>query len=372
VRVVELSLRDVRTYERARVQLGSGLTIVTGRNGAGKTNLLEGLYFACTGRSCRTNNDRELIRFDAPAARAEAVVEGTHGRHRISAAIERAGTKRVAIDGATADAHATMKVRPAVCVFLPDRLELVKGGPSLRRAHLDQVVSALYPARAAARREYGKALAQRNALLGRVRSGASPRTALTAWTGQLARAGMELMRGRELTVEQLSGPFSRWAEALGLEGGAELSYAPRSHATDAAELAAELEERLDADLERGFTGHGPHRDELRMDLAGRPLRAYGSQGQQRMALLALLMAEREALSEARGAPPLMLLDDVTSELDAGRRERLVEALRSGGQALLTATEPGQIPGAQQADVVRLAVTDGRVLADAPISGAAVA
>ena len=163
----------------------------------------------------------------------------------------------------------------------------------------------------------------------------------------------------------LAEPFADHAEALGLEGGAELTYRPRSAAETAEALAAELAERVDSDLERGFTGHGPHRDELVLKRAGRELRTYGSRGQQRLGLLSLLLAERGVLAEERGAAPLMLLDDVTSELDSLRRERLVEALREGGgQSVIATTDLGHVPGGEDEDVVRLSVAEGRVAEEA--------
>ena len=159
----------------------------------------------------------------------------------------------------------------------------------------------------------------------------------------------------------LAEPFATHAEALGLEGGAELTYRPRSRAETAEALAAELAERTDSDLERGFTGHGPHRDELVLKRAGRELRTYGSRGQQRLGLLALLLAERGVLAAERGAAPLMLLDDVTSELDSLRRERLVEALREGGgQSVIATTDLGHVPGGDDEDVVHLTVAEGTV------------
>ncbi|MGH2848507.1 MAG: DNA replication/repair protein RecF, partial [Thermoleophilaceae bacterium] len=140
---------------------------------------------------------------------------------------------------------------------------------------------------------------------------------------------------------------------LGLPRPAELSYRPRSAAADAPGLAAELRERRPADLERGFTAHGPHRDELRLQLEGAPLRAYGSQGQQRTALLALLFAEREVLASRRRRSPLMLLDDVMSELDTERRDLLAGLLRESGQAVVTATEPEHVPDAGEDEIVRV-------------------
>jgi DNA replication and repair protein RecF len=360
--VTRLRLRDFRTYASAEVDLGERLTVVHGPNGAGKTNLLEGLYFGCTGRSCRTSNEREVVRFDAPAARVEVAGRDRDGEHELSVGFQPGEAKRFRVDGAPAERLIDAPHRPLVSVFLPDRLELVKGPPALRRAHLDQLVAALWPARAATRRAYSKALAQRNALLARVRAGAS-RSALAAWDQELARHGIALRDDRAAAVELLRERFAIAAGELGMAGEAELRYRPRSRAADAAELAAELAERVDSDLERGFTTHGPHRDDVALLRDGRELRAYGSQGEQRLALLALLLAERAALQDERGAPPLLLLDDVMSELDADRRERLVERLRVG-QSVVTTTDLAHVPGVEEEDVVRLRVEGGAVLTEA--------
>jgi DNA replication and repair protein RecF len=356
--VTRLRLRDFRTYASAEVDLGERLTIVHGPNGAGKTNLLEGLYFGCTGRSCRTSNEREVVRFDAPAARVEVEGRDRDGEHELSVGFQPGEAKRFRVDGAPAERLIDAPHRPLISVFLPDRLELVKGPPALRRAHLDQLVAALWPARAATRRSYSQALAQRNALIARVRAGV-PRSALAAWDLELARHGIALRDDRAAAIELLRERFAVAAAELGLAGAVELRYRPRSRAATAEELAAELGERVDSDLERGFTGHGPHRDDVALLRDGRELRAYGSQGEQRLALLALLLAERAALHEERGAPPLLLLDDVMSELDADRRERLVERLRVG-QAVVTTTDLAHVPGAEEDDVVRLRVQGGRV------------
>jgi DNA replication and repair protein RecF len=246
-------------------------------------------------------------------------------------------------------------------VFLPDRLELVLGAPALRRSHLDQVVAALWPSRAATRRAYSAALAQRNALLAGIRAGRASRASLPAWDAELSRHGMALMADRAATVERLAPRFAEHAAGLGLEGRVELGYRPRSKAADAEGLATELAERVDGDLERGFTGHGPHRDDLAFKREGRELRAYGSRGQQRLGLLSLLLAEREELAAERGAAPLLLLDDVMSELDATRRERLTTLLRRGGQAVITTTELAHVPGAEDADVVKIAIAEGRAI-----------
>jgi DNA replication and repair protein RecF len=359
--VTRLRLRDFRTYASAQVELGERLTVVHGPNGAGKTNLLEGLYFGCTGRSCRTTNEREVVRFDAPAARVEVQGRDRDGEHELSVGFQPGEAKRFRVDGAPAERLIDAPHRPLVSVFLPDRLELVKGPPALRRAHLDQLVAALWPARASTRRAYSQALAQRNALIARVRAGAS-RSALAAWDQELARHGVALRDDRASAVDLLRERFATAAGELGLAGTAQLRYRPRSRAATAEELAAELAERVDSDLDRGFTTHGPHRDDVVLLRDGRDLRAYGSQGEQRLALLALLLAERAALQDERGAPPLLLLDDVMSELDADRRERLVERLRVG-QSVVTTTDLAHVPGAEEDDVVRLRVEAGAVVAE---------
>jgi DNA replication and repair protein RecF len=364
VLVRRLRVRDFRTYASVDVALGAGLTVVHGRNGAGKTNLLEALYFGCTGRSCRTSDERRVVRFDQPAARVEVEVEGRDGDHQLSVGFQPGEPKRIRVDGVAVEALGTHPARPLVSVFLPDRLELIKGPPSLRRAHLDQVVAALWPARTANRRGYSQALAQRNALLGRVRAGYAGRDALATWDLELARHGIALRDDRAQAVAAVADGVAVISGELGLAGAVELRYRPRSKAPGAAALAAELADRVDSDLERGFTTHGPHRDDVVLLREGRDLRLYGSQGEQRLGLLALLLAERGVLEAERGAPPLMLLDDVMSELDADRRGRLVERLRAGGQAVITTTDLAHVPDAEDSGVERIAIVDGAVLAEA--------
>jgi DNA replication and repair protein RecF len=364
VLATRLTLRDFRSYEAAEVALGPGLTVVTGRNGAGKTNLLEALYFACTGRSCRTANERECVRFGAQLTRLELRCEDANGAHELSVGFQPGEPKRMRADGAAVERLTDVAARPLVSVFLPDRLELVTGAPALRRAHVDQVVAALWPARAATRRAYSAALAQRNALIAAIRAGRAGRGSLPAWDAELARHGVALMADRAAVVEELRPRFAAHAAGLGLSGEPDVAYRPRSKAESADQLAAELAERLESDLERGFSSHGPHRDELVLRREGRELRAFGSRGQQRLGLLALLLAERDALSEARGTPPLMLLDDVMSELDAGRRGQLVDVLRAGGQSLITTTDLAHVPGGEDPAVTRLAIGAGTVLQEA--------
>jgi DNA replication and repair protein RecF len=361
LRVGDVTLRDFRSYDRAAASLGSGLTVITGPNGAGKTNLLEALYFGCTGRSCRTNNDRELVRFGARATRVTVTTTDDVGRHELVVAFMPGETKKMTVDGAQIERLLDSEHRPLVSVFLPDRLELVKGVPAVRRAHLDQLVAALWPSRALTRRTYAHALAQRNALLGRIRAGYAVRDSLEAWDHQTATHALALMSDRREAIEALEAAFGAIASQLGLDGDPAVGYHPRSRAGTTVDFAAELRERLDGDLERGYTTHGPHRDDLVLKRGDRELKTYGSQGQQRLALLALLLAERQVIAERRHGAPLMLLDDVMSELDVHRRQALIHLLQqTDGQAVITATDLEHIPGADGPETTRIMVASGEL------------
>ena len=351
--VTAVEAKPVRSLERARVELAPGIVSLIGPNGTGKTNLVEALYFALTGRSFRTSDRRDLIPFGDSLARAEAAVRDDDGlEHRFMASVSRTEGRRHLLDGNPADPATLARHRPPVAVFAPDRLSLIKGAPAERRAHLDGFFAARWPARSELRKRYGQSLAQRNALLSRLSGGHGSPTDLGIWDAGLANAAAPLIEARAEAVGELGESFSVAAAELGLEGDAELEYAPRA-AGSAEELRAGLEERRDQDVRMGRSSWGPHLDELKVTVAGRSLRRYGSQGQQRAALLALLFAEREALMRARRVTPLLLLDDVMSELDPGRRERLVARLTGGGQVLITAADEESVPAAAREVMVRM-------------------
>jgi len=355
--VAALEARGFRNLDHVELPLAKGVTVVHGANGAGKTNLLEALSLGLTGSSWRTRTERELIGFGGELARAEVTVEDGSERRTFVASVSRGDGRRQRLNGKPVGPDSAA-LRPAVALFSPDRLVLIKGAPGERRRHVDSFLGAVWPARADLRRRYGRALAQRNALLGRIRAGAASEDALAAWDSELAGEAAELVEARREAIELLAPSFGRLGDSLGLAGDATLGYRPRTGLSDAVEIADQLRERRGGDLERGYSTHGPHLDEIEIALDGRALRRYGSQGEQRAALLALLFAEREALLDVRGTPPLMLLDDVTSELDPQRRALLLELLQGGGQALITATEPSAVPDVgRRAEV---AIDDGRL------------
>jgi DNA replication and repair protein RecF len=226
----------------------------------------------------------------------------------------------------------------------------VKGGPATRRAYVDRSLGRLFPSRAQLPLDYAAALGQRNAALRRVAAGASSPAALAPWTQSVVELGRVLVTARHETLDVLAEGFAGCADRLGLPS-AGLAY-EGDPPTEAA-----LEARLQRDLERGVTGAGPHLHEIRLEAAGRDLRGFGSQGEQRIAVLALVLAEARAIAERNGAPPLVLLDDVLSELDGDRRRALGELIADGGQTVVTTTAAAALPVDPAQSLV---VTPGRV------------
>jgi len=253
--------------------------------------------------------------------------------------------KRAELNGARLRAAEQLRGETATLVFTPDRLAIVKAGPAARRAYFDRSLGRILPARAGLPPDYAAALTQRNAALK-----FGDRAAIAPWTTQIAALGAALVHARVEVLELLAEPFCEAAAELGLDDAA-LAYEGDPP------TEGELNARLDRDVERGSTGAGPHLHDVSIVSGDRDLRSFGSQGEQRIAVLALLLAEAALLAERREEPPLLLLDDVLSELDPARRRSLADLVRDRGQTLITATtvdalpvEPGQL----------LEVTPGRV------------
>ena len=310
--------------------------LAVGPNGVGKTNLLEAIHVATQGFSPRTRTDGQLVRFGDDGARA--AVTGRRGEVtlEIELTIRPGEGKRARLNGAQLRAAEQLRSAVSTLVFTPDRLGVVKGAPAVRRAYFDRVLGRLLPARATLPVEYGAVVAQRNAALRRAAGGHSSREAVEPWTERVATLGAELVTNRLEALEILSSSFRERAGELGLPE-AMLRYEGEPPTREALEAA------FARDLERGTTSLGPHLDDVLVSSAGRDLRSFGSQGEQRLALLALLLAEAEAITVRSGVPPLLLLDDVLSELDPTRRRLLAERVRGVGQALITATDVAMLP-----------------------------
>jgi DNA replication and repair protein RecF len=298
--------------------------------------LLESLHVGTQGFSPRTRADVQLIRFGESAGRI--ALRGARGESPLELDVTLRATegKRAKLNGAQLSAAEQLRTEVATLVFTPDRLSVVKGGPAVRRAYFDRTLGRLSPARATLAVEYGAAVAQRNAALRRVAGGFSSQEALTPWTERVAELGRLLVEARTETIAFLAPGFAERAEELGLLA-ARLVYDGEPPTVE------RLEQRLARDLERGTTGVGPHLDDVQLLSAERDLRSFGSQGEQRLTVLALLLAEAELIGERRGYAPLLLLDDVLSELDPSRRRVLAERVATTGQTLVTSTTVAALP-----------------------------
>jgi DNA replication and repair protein RecF len=335
---------DVRCWHRAEIELPGGLTLVVGPNGAGKTSLVEAVTLGCLGVSPRTAREAEVVRRGAEALHVTLELDGPTGMHRREIGFAPGRGRRLRLDGEPVRSLASWRAR-AVLVFLPDELRAVKGPPAARRRALDRVLEAADPGFAEDAAAYQEALAQRNALLRRIRAGAASEASLSVWEAPMAARGARVAAARRAGVAALGEPFRHWLGALGggPEGALGLETSPAGLADvadDALEagLAAALRERRPRDVQAAQTTSGPHRDDIVVAAGPADLRRSGSQGEQRTAALALLLAARDEL-RARSARPILLLDDVLSELDPGRRRLLLEAVRDGGQTLVTSADP---------------------------------
>jgi DNA replication and repair protein RecF len=316
--------------------LQPGLVLAVGPNGAGKTNLLESLHVGTQGFSPRTRADVQLIRFGVEAARIALGGSRNQVPVEVSVTLSIRAAKQATLNGAKLATAEQLRREIETLVFTPDRLAIVKGGPAARRAYFDRTLARLQPARASLPPEYAAAIAQRNAALRRVASGLSTQEAIAPWTEQVAGLGAELVAARVETLGVLGPGFHEIADELGL-ADATLVYEGEPPSV------AELDSRLARDIERATTGAGPHLHDVRLLSGSRDLRGFGSQGEQRLTVLGLLLAEAQLLAARRDVQPLLLLDDVLSELDPSRRRVLADLVAGMGQTLVTATQRSALP-----------------------------
>jgi len=309
-----------------------GLVLVVGPNGVGKTNLLESLHVATQGFSPRTRQDAQLVSFGHRAGRITVTGTRAGSPLELTVTLREGQAKEARVNGARLPSAEALRREVSTLVFTPDRLAVVKGGPAVRRAYFDRTLARLRPARAALPQDYLAALMQRNAALRRVQLGVSSLDALEPWTKRVAELGAALVDARRETLARLAPGFGARADELGLPA-ARLGYDGDPPTVE------ELESRLQRDAERGSTGSGPHLHDVCIASGDRDLRRFGSQGEQRLAVLALLLAEAELLEPA----PLLLLDDVLSELDPGRRRVLAERIAGMAQTMVTATHASALP-----------------------------
>lgn len=399
MQLTHLSLTNFRNYARLELNLSERLTVFQGRNAQGKTNLLEAIHLLATARSPRATAERELINWlasESPLPYARLVGEIGAGRdaqqlelvleltrNRVADMNGAVVRKQVRINGAAKRALDLIG-RLRVVLFLPEDVSLVAGSPAERRRYLDIALCQIDPAYCRALAEYNKGLAQRNALLKRLRDEGGDAGQLVFWDGQLATHGSGLLHRRALALCALNRLAARrhhdltqGAEQLRLayvpspnplrllatrleDADTAAAYAELPQERIAERLAAQLRASHGRDIASGTSLLGPHRDDIAFGVEGRDLRAFGSRGQQRTATLALKLAEVEMMRDATGESPLLLLDDVMSELDAVRRHTLLDTLADVRQALVTTTDWSHFTPELLAQAQRLQVTSGQI------------
>ncbi len=339
MRVRELRLRNFRNYSELAMQPDEGLCVLTGNNAEGKTNILEAVFLCALGRSHRTSKDSDMIRYGQDGASVHVMLDTRGGTREIACRLMNGERKRLSIDGSALTRSGELLGCLNVVMFAPEDLVLVKGGPAERRRFLDMEISQIKPSYYYTLQRYNAALKQRNVMLKDPES--VDYDQLEVWDSQLAKLGTEIILDRDEFVGDLASIASdihmRLSDAKEI---LLLQYEPYTEADDPEYLEGKLKEQLSASLEkdlfRGFTSVGPHRDDLGMDLDGTDVRAFGSQGQQRTVVLSLRLSELEIMEQVRGEKPVLLLDDVFSELDKKRQQMLLKAI-GGCQTFLTCT-----------------------------------
>lgn len=344
--VEELELVDFRNFAALEFEPSSGLSLLVGPNAQGKTNLLEAFGLLSSMRLLRTSRDEEAIRYGSDRARASARLASGH---RIEVALQRRSRKRATLDGqAPARASDLIGRLPSVTISPQDE-DVVLGEPSARRLFLDMALCQLRPAYLRHLAAYKRALEQRNALLKRAQEDHVPVEAFEPWEVAMGEHGDAVRSLRIEFVGNLDEEAQRTHAELASGEALRLRYEEREPGA----LTEALAERRALDVRRGTSGSGPHRDELQILIEAREARAFGSQGQQRTALLSLKIAQFCLSRDRLSGPPLLLLDDVFSDLDKSRREKLTKfLLESGAQTILTCTE-AEHAGAELAGSARI-------------------
>ena len=388
MRLRSLTLDQFRSYAHCALTLDPGLTLVLGDNAQGKTNLLEAIYLLAVMRSPRTASDGELIAWSAPAppvARVAGVGAGSEGDIEVEIAIAarlgadgsvlqaKAGAplvgKRVRRNGIAGRAGDVVGAIPAV-LFTTLDIAIITGSPGTRRRYLDFTVAQSDRSYARALSRYDKAVAQRNALLKRIAKGQASMQELGPWDDAVTEEGGTIIAGRARVIAELAAiaPPYQTRLAAGRGERLEITYAPalaqaafEGESVEAARTAlrAALRRLRPRESGAGTTLAGPHRDDVLFTLDGHAAGSYGSRAQQRSLALALRLAEAEVLRKRRGEEPILLLDDVFSELDDQRREAVMEATKGAEQLILTSTDPAHIP-AGRSPAARWRIVEGQL------------
>jgi len=362
--VRQVSLHDFRNYTRQVLALAPGINILCGANAQGKTNFLEALYFSAMGRSRRAGYDRELIRFQAKEAHVQVEVESGHGGgNRIDVHLRREGPKGIAVNGLPLQRLGDLFGVLLVVMFSPEDLQLVKSGPAERRRFYDMELCQLSPVYYSDLQRYYRVMKQRNSLLKRLQKGRDEAllASMAPWDAQLAEYGARIVSHRRRFTEQIDKLAADIHSRV--TGGAEILRVAYKPSVNEAEFGDKLARNIERDIYLGTTSIGIQKDDAVFYINDIDARQYGSQGQQRTASLSLKLAEIELIRTEKDETPVLLLDDVFSELDADRQRCLMESI-SDVQTVLTCTGVEDILTncLQQAYVTMFHVRDGQIYA----------
>lgn len=331
--ITDIRLQQFRSYSDETFEFTPGVNIIVGPNASGKTNLLEAILVVARGSSYRVK-DAELVQYEQPWARLDA--HDKRGLRTIKIVLEPKPAKTYEIEDKLYRRLSPSKILPVV-IFEPNHLLMLSGGPELRRAYIDDLLEGLHPGFATVRREYRRVLAQRNALL--KHQGQLARQQIFPWNLRLSDVGGRIARLRqELITDMNNRASSLYSSLAHKENVVELRYLTKLPAdTYESALLRTLEANIDLDIARGFTGAGPHREDLEVLINEHPAQISASRGETRTAILMLKVMELQLLEQARGTAPLLLLDDVFSELDGARRQALTGYLQNY-QTFITTTD----------------------------------
>jgi DNA replication and repair protein RecF len=357
MRLSRLRLHNHRNYAQLDLRPGPLVNVFIGPNGQGKTNLLEAVAMLALSSSPRARRESEVVGPVGPGSRIEAEVETDGLRRELAITLDVEGERArrtIEVDGARRRAF-DLPGHFRVVLFWPDDLGLVKGGPDLRRRFLNQMLVQVEPGYARAIAGLRRVLEQRNSLLKRIASGEGGEDMLDAWNQELVKVGSEIAGARSRAVSEMAPEAARCHAEIGAGERLQIDYeGPPEN------LAKAVNNSLAEDLRRGTTSIGPHRDDIRILLDGQDARAYASQGQQRTAVVSLKLAEAALIHRRAGERPVLLLDDVLSELDGERRAALLGEVAGGGQVIVTSVEAGPFPPELIASSLVWTVKEGRI------------
>lgn len=357
MRLVSLSLRNYRNYTRLQLDLGSSLNVFLGRNAQGKTNLLESVAVLALSTSPRARREGELISVGAAEATIEAVAERSGRRIELAVKLARQGDrtlKSIRVDGVTRRA-VDLPGEIRATLFWPEDLSLVKGGPEHRRRFLNEMLVQVVMGHGRQLAGYRRVLDQRNHLLKRIGAGQEGALSLEVWDEKLVTLADSIIAARRDAVAELAPLVAAVHRAV--SGGEEMEV---SYVGPPADLASALARVVGEDLRRGTTSLGPHRDDLLITIEGSDARSYASQGQQRTAAVSLKLGESDLIEARSGERPILLLDDVLSELDVIRRSALLERVGASGQVIVTSVEADPFPPALMRTAAVHSISGGRV------------